>query len=95
MNEYKELIDKKKYEEVLKAVDDECYYCSGVGCKDCGVYYVKKSVEKQIPKKPIKVEKDWGHIMFVDVGPICETAAPYSNFCPECGQAIDWSNDNE
>lgn len=52
-----------------------------------------EALEKQTPKKPVKVEKDWGHIMFIDACPRCKITAPYSNFCPFCGQAIDWSEE--
>lgn len=56
-----------------------------------------KALEKQIPKKPIG-----------DLGSVPHYRCPYCNravklykndrgfdFCPDCGQKIDWSDDND
>lgn len=53
-----------------------------------------KTLEKQIPKKPINKNKVNDGYFWEWVCPNCEviqigTEKPY---CPECGQAMDWSD---
>lgn len=43
-----------------------------------------EALEKQIPKKPINIS--WTHYHC----PICKKSVN-SNYCGNCGQAIDWS----
>lgn len=44
-----------------------------------------KALKRQLPIKPR-----------CDIAcPICGRVAIYENFCPDCGQAIDWSDNNE
>lgn len=52
-----------------------------------------KALEKQIPKKPIKVKDST--IRWTDdyICPTCEnhfTGTGIANYCYHCGQAIDW-----
>ena len=61
------------------------------------------ALEKQIPKKPNRGydENDFG-VTYYPVCPICKGALgeeqtmceEWFNFCPLCGQAIDWSDCN-
>ena len=44
-------------------------------------YMGMEALKRQLPMKPR-----------CDIAcPICGRAAIYENFCPDCGQAIDWS----
>ena len=47
-----------------------------------------KALEKQIPKKPV----DYDSKIKVGFCPDCE-AVVTSDFCDNCGQALDWSAD--
>lgn len=59
-----------------------------------------KALEKQIPKKPIdKIDPMFGDIYIVCSN--CENTAIVNPFthsifkhCPNCGQALDWSDNN-
>ena len=56
--------------------------------------FAVKAVEKQIPKKLIGQNTMWG------ICPNCEKAAEIHAFrepkhCEHCGQALDWSDENE
>ena len=53
-----------------------------------------EALEKQIPKKPIAV--DWSEefegALIEDRCALCSTYLHYiDRYCPNCGQAIDWS----
>ena len=49
-----------------------------------------EALEKQLPKKPAPEEAD-GY-MFFDC-PVCKTSIQVENYCPNCGQKIDWSEE--
>ena len=47
-------------------------------------------LEKQIPKKPIKIDRE--HLI-TDNCRVCERAVVVGNlYCPYCGQGIDWGD---
>lgn len=46
-----------------------------------------KAIEKQIPKKPVIEEYFYGEIRDC---PSCGIELKPCNYCPKCGQAIDW-----
>lgn len=56
--------------------------------------YAAKVVEKEIPKKPIEKRIENGdQTQVLDVCPICgspDIETEYGNYCPKCGQKIDW-----
>lgn len=58
---------------------------------------VKSALEKQIPKKPFKevIAKKNTRM----VCPVCFVSLHYlveqQNYCPDCGQALDWSDTND
>lgn len=57
-----------------------------------------KALEKQIPKKPIKSEKQVVRYVNTYYCPICNlgiTGTNIAKWCYHCGQKLDWSNDNE
>ena len=58
-----------------------------------------KALEKQVPKKPHKIHdmNVNGHPYYESVCHDCEYVldACKDDFCPNCGQAIDWSDYND
>lgn len=61
------------------------------GVSDCFVMNKKaiiKALERQTPKKPM--EDGWLYC------PVChrDILMDHFRFCPDCGQAIDWGNDD-
>ena len=55
-----------------------------------------EALEKQIPKKPISTKGKYGHTECVCCGWVVESFCgdlEQYPFCPNCGQAIDWSDD--
>ena len=55
------------------------------------------ALEKQIPRKPIKDEKQVMRYTTVYVCPSCGGvfSGTLSQYCYHCGQALDWSDYNE
>ena len=71
-------------------------------CTDTQHDFVKEikiaieALEKQIPKKPISTKGKYGHTECVCCGWVVESFCgdlEQYPFCPNCGQAIDWSDD--
>lgn len=65
---------------------------------------IREAAEKQKPKRPMSgVEKSWGHEKEAHICPVCDYYLPQTYFigegnkkityCDNCGQAIDWSED--
>ncbi len=69
----------------------------------CWKYNTQK-INRQLPKKPINAKKEEGKVCnadcpscgysFPDIGGIWESYGEVEqyNFCPECGQKIDWGD---
>ena len=60
-----------------------------------------EALEKQIPKQPKYEDVDniYGAIKRTctacgDVCMVSKGAKPYEHYCRQCGQALDWSDDN-
>lgn len=81
---------------------NDCEIFLDKNCEACEIKVAIEAVEKQIPKKPINVEdKYWacpccGNLLMVKwitypVNPVPLEAG--RNHCEECGQAIDWSEE--
>lgn len=72
--------------------------CSKMNCDEIhdALSMAKEALEKQIPKKPIRGE--YGHAECAVCGSIlesfCGDLEKYP-FCSECGQSLDWTEDNE
>ena len=71
-------------------------------CTDTQHDFVKEikiaieALEKQIPKKPISTKGKYGHTECVCCGWVVESFCgdlEQYPFCPNCGQAIEWSDD--
>lgn len=58
------------------------------------IYLAIEALEKQIPKKPYRITNDIIHCS-VCTNPIRLGEKFCDNFCDACGQAIDWSEDDE
>lgn len=57
-----------------------------------------KALEKQIPKKPIKSEKQVIRYVNTYCCPICNlkfTGTGIAKWCYHCGQKLDWSEESE
>ena len=55
-----------------------------------------EALEKQTPKKPTRTRGKYGHIECACCGWVVESFCgdlEQYPFCPNCGQAIDWSDD--
>lgn len=48
-----------------------------------------QALEKQIPKKPID------RCMFKECPDCHEIEIQYCNYCPTCGQKLDWSDEDD
>ena len=56
-----------------------------------------KALEKQIPKKPVKSEKQVVRYVNTYYCPTCElgiTGTNIAKWCYHCGQKIDWSDED-
>ena len=90
---------KKRLEELIQ--DRKSFICGG----DDGIYKkdieaLKKAVEvleKQIPKKPIRLPAN--HPFYYEAGdcPTCGVSVYISDnkYCLQCGQALDWSDTDD
>lgn len=98
-------MDEKKVREAIKefeiekqTYEDMISYCKHFEPKnDCGRYEEKiaicktaiKALEKQLPKKPVLKRNAYGGI---SVCPICG-ASDYGKYCRQCGQRINWEEE--
>ena len=59
---------------------------------------IKSAIEKHIPKKPLGIENDNRYGCVLECFE-CKTILSGSEerplYCPECGQKLDWSVENE
>lgn len=60
------------------------------------IYLAMKALEKQIPKKPIKSDRQEIRYTLEYDCPTCGrsfTGTGFADYCYHCGQALDWSDD--
>ena len=58
------------------------------------VYKAENALEKQIPKKPNKIERkrdEYGFIYQLGECPLCGKMVTDDRQCCDCGQKLDWS----
>lgn len=88
-------------EKALKHYEENvCRFCRAKHCENCPTATAKQAMEKQIPKKP-RFEGDgyWRGELVYDtwICPNCDTdyevGTDTHKCCPNCGQAIDWSEE--
>ena len=72
----------KGKEKTRKAVDEACLVACG-------------ALEKQIPLKPLDIRACPNEAKYANC-PICgQVVDEWSPYCDQCGQRIDWGDDNE
>lgn len=55
-----------------------------------------KALEKQIPKKPERLKGSlFGEERYYHKCPTCGDPYVDDNYCPICGQALDWSGEDD
>lgn len=94
--EARAVIGKRICYMLLGCMDGECKHSDE---KPCAVQMAIEVLDKQIPKKPL-FEGDgyWNGELVYDtwVCPNCdaefETETDKYNYCPSCGQKIDWND---
>lgn len=90
------------YKEAIEIISSNICY-NLLGCMDgicihtdekpCAVQMAREALEKQIPKKPISITIS-GISRYKSGVCKCGTAiAMVYKYCPNCGQAIDWSEE--
>ncbi len=80
-----------KYLKIDKDIRETCVADDSGSMLFCEALKLAISaIEKQIPKKP----KDIGHFIKIYVCSCCENSVLLQpSFCENCGQALDWSNE--
>lgn len=89
------------YEEALKHYQENvCRFCRAKHCENCPTATAKTAMGKQIPKKPhFEGDGYWNGEFVYDtwVCPNCDTdyevETDTHKYCPNCGQKIDWSEE--
>lgn len=80
------------YEEALTSVmNDGINLGAGDYLPIETLYKCKEALEKQMPKKPIRSEYN-GKCWCPSCNSEDEMDIYYTSFCPDCGQALDWSD---
>ena len=90
-------------EEAIKCIEDvldsDYHYDESLGYQltsdDFGwLEKAKEALEKQIPKKPERIEGTlFGKERYYHKCPNCGDPYVDDSYCPICGQAIDWSDE--
>lgn len=92
-------------QEALEIIKNEMPYESGVINKALSM--IENAVEKQIPKKPIVKSYFCHYVNYQDfLCPYCRNhiilkvdgnfiAGKKQQYCDNCGQALDWSEQND
>lgn len=80
---------KKLIKQCKEFVEENpTYYGLELSVSD--VKLIVEALEKQIPKKPMKIDRE--HFI-TDNCRMCEKTMVIENaYCPSCGQAIDWED---
>lgn len=83
-----------KPSEALKFYDDIVDGSAGylnVDCDEMNVAWnvLYKAIEKQNAKKPLERKDGFSFC------PVCERCVTNADYCPGCGQKIDWSDGDE
>lgn len=83
-------------EEAKNIITDHIYYYRPLGNELEAYRMAKQALEMQIPKKPNNTYKRLG-ITVEGCCPTCGAPVAFGYRCSnnDCGQAIDWSEDNE
>lgn len=88
---------------ILNKIQIDVRFCSDEDIKktEAALKLAISALEKQIPKKPKYEDVDniYGAIKRTctacgDVCMVSNGAKSYEHYCRQCGQALDWSDDN-
>lgn len=89
------------YEEAIEIISSNICYnllgcmdgiCKHTDEKPCAVQMAREAMEKQIPKKPSGTLTTSGISRYKSGNCGCGTGiVMVYKYCPNCGQAIDWS----
>ena len=86
------------YEEAIEILQEERDYAQFPQYVKEAIKIATSAIEKQIPKKPINVEKHYYECPCCkqDLGVSDDDIFVYENpikkYCNNCGQALDWSD---
>ena len=89
---------------ILNKIQIDVRFCSDEDIEktEAALKLAISALEKQIPKKPKYEDVDniYGAIKRTctacgDVCMVSNGAKPYEHYCRQCGQALDWSDDND
>lgn len=83
-----------RYEDAIQVIEDICFDCKHlVLCEYCAKDTIKDALNKQISKKPLD-KKHFTDFLSVGFCPCCgEGTNEEMKFCSECGQMLDWSEE--
>jgi hypothetical protein len=91
-----------KYQEAYSYIKHYCELdddCVGWPLYQRSINSLKELVDKATPMKPIiKVVKGSYDPVYFRYCPVCNFSSvekDYANFCPGCGQKLDWNTENE
>ena len=97
MNKYQEALENIKQYIIETCYDDEIYETSISDLYPSEFSILQKLVDKATPKKTIKepIIRD-GYRQYKNYCPICkQELLILGNYCLHCGQAVDWSDNDE
>lgn len=82
-------------EEAINTIEHGCIYRDKRGSEALEIAII--ALKKQIPKKPLLHSFSENHdtYTYFKCPNLCDTYCEVKNnmhFCPECGQALDWSD---
>lgn len=87
--------------EAIEILQEEHDYAQHLSYVNAALKQAIESLEKQIPKKPFVIEKQYFGCPYCehDLGVDCDDIYVYEilkpNYCECCGQHLDWSDDND
>ena len=89
---------------ILNKIQIDVRFCSDEDIEktEAALKLAISALEKQMPKQPKYEDVDnvYGAIKRTctacgDVCMVSKGAKPYEHYCRQCGQALDWSDDND
>ena len=92
-----EAIEKLKNMRLFMQIEDKSYDCKFTEDDYKANEMAIQALEKQIPKKPVKSEKQVVRYVNTYYCPICNlgiTGTNIAKWCYHCGQKLDWSDND-
>ena len=91
---WSEAVEKLKNMRLFMQIEDDNNYCKFTEDDYKANEMAIQALEKQIPKKPVKSEKQVVRYVNTYYCPICNlgiTGTNIAKWCYHCGQKLDWS----